>query len=119
MLNHVLLEVICLKHTDRYAGEPLPANCPTAGQYAGYHCLCSRCRYLDFTSCENTLCYIGPESDMEHGILYGGDMEDGDPAVGLEQWRQIAIAKIDEAYDQFMEEKAHHKHDLSLKEVNL
>ena len=106
MLNHVLLEVFCLKDTDRFAGESLPADCPTKGTYAGYHCLHSKCKYLDFTSCEDTLCYIGPESDMQHGILFGGDMEDGDPTVGVDQWREIAIAKINEAYEQFMEKKS-------------
>ena len=106
MLNHVLLEVFCLKNTDAFAAEPLPADCPTEGAHATYHCLRSRCSYLDFTSCEDTLCYIGPESDMEHGILYGGDMEDGNPDVGAAQWREIAIAKINEAYDAFMEKKS-------------
>lgn len=106
MLNHVLLEVFCLKNTDRYADDPLPVDCKTKGAYASYHCLCSSCKYLDFTSCEDALCYIGPDSDMEHGILYGGDMEEGNPGVGIQQWREIAIAKIDEAYHQFMEQKS-------------
>ena len=106
MLNHVLLEVVCLKNTDQHANEPLPAGCKTRGAYANYDCLCTRCKYLDFTSCEDTLCYIGSQSDMEHGILYGGDMEEGNPNVGAAQWREIAIAKINEAYDAFMEKKS-------------
>ena len=106
MLNHVLLEVFCLKDTDRFAQEPIPADCPSGGAYASYRCLRKKCKYLDFTSCEDTLCYIGPESDMQHGILFGGNMEDGDPAVGVDQWREIAITKINEAYEQFMEKKS-------------
>ena len=106
MLNHVLLEVFCFKNTDANADTPCPEFCRNKGKYASYHCLVNRCPYLDFTSCENTLCYIGHESDMERGILFGGDMEAGNPSVGIEQWREISIGKINEAYEQFMEMKS-------------
>lgn len=105
MLNHVLLEVVCMKNSDCYADDPIPDYCRTKCEYACYHCLLNSCKYLDFTSCENTLCYIGEDSDMEHGILFGGDMEEGEPTIGVDEWRRIAFAKIDEAYHQFMEEK--------------
>ena len=105
MMSHVLLEVFCTKNFDRNVKAPLPDFCPGNGCRPSYHCLSHRCPYLDFTSCENTLCYIGKQSDMECGILFGGDMEEGNPAVGLDAWQEIAKAKIEEAYDQYMEKK--------------
>lgn len=105
MLNHVLLEVFCLKNTDANVDAPRPDFCQNKGEYVSYHCLFNKCPYASFTSCENTLCYIGPDSSMEEGILFGGDMEEGNADVGVDQWREIAIAKINEAYEEFMKLK--------------
>ena len=105
MINHVLLEVFCRKNWEKNAEAPYPEFCRNEGKYASYHCLFNRCPYLDFTSCADALCYIGPESDMMKGIVFGGEMEEGDSDVGVEQWREIAIAKIQEAYDRYMEMK--------------
>ena len=105
LINHILLEVYCIKKMDGNAAEPCPSFCPTGGKYATYQCLLNKCKYVDFTSCEDTLCYIGEESDELFGISYGGDMEIGNPDVGVEEWKEIAISKVKEAYAQFMEKK--------------
>ena len=105
MLNHVLHEVFCLKNTDENVDAPCPEFCQNKGEYASYHCLFHECPYAAFTSCENTLCYIGHDSSMEEGILFGGDMEAGNSNIGIDQWREIAIAKINEAYEEFMKLK--------------
>jgi hypothetical protein len=33
-------------------------------------------------------------------------MEEGPSAVGVDTWEQIAVAKIDEAYEEFMAKKS-------------
>jgi hypothetical protein len=103
-INHVLLEVYCWK--DEHPEAPYPPFCPTKGKYAAYPCLFHKCPYVDFTSCEDTLCYIGREADEVYGISFGGDMEEGPSAVGVDTWEQIAVAKIDEAYEEFMAKKS-------------
>ncbi len=102
-INHVLLEVFCRK--ELYPEEPFPSFCPTKGKYAAYPCLFNKCPYVAFTSCEDTLCYIGRASDEVYGISFGGDMEENTSAAGVEAWEKISIAKIDEAYEEFMAKK--------------
>ena len=109
MINHVLLEVFCTKDFDKNASEPYPPFCTTKGECATYQCLFNTCKFVDFTSCEDTLCYIGRASDEVFGISYGGDMEDGDTNIGIEEWEKIAIAKINEAYREFMKRKNSHE----------
>lgn len=105
MINHILLEVYCLKGIDKYTNEPYPPFCPTNGKCATFQCLLEKCRFVDFTSCEDTLCYIGGESDEVFGISYGGDMEEGSSDIGVDEWKEIAVSKVKEAYLQFMEKK--------------
>ncbi len=93
-INHVLLEVFCRKDCQA-PGERCPDYCPSQGAWAGYPCLFHGCKYVDFTSCENTLCYIGPDSDEVYGISMGEE-------ENLDSWKEIAVRKIDEAYDEYM-----------------
>ena len=106
MINHILLEVFCLKSLDENTNEPCPPFCPTGGKYATFQCLSHKCRFVDFTSCEDTLCYIGGESDELFGFSYGGEMEEGNIDIGVEEWKEISIGKIKEAYAQFMAQKS-------------
>ena len=105
MINHILIEAFCLKDIDEHAHEPFPPFCPTEGKYATFQCLSPKCKYVDFTSCENTLCYIGDTSDELYGVTYGGDMEEGNTNIGLEEWKNISISKIKEAYTLFIEKQ--------------
>lgn len=106
MINHILIEAFCLKNIDKYAHEPYPSFCPTEGKCATFQCLFHKCKYIDFTSCEDTLCYIGEASDEVYGVTFGGNMEEGNPNIGIETWKDISISKIDEAYALYMEKKA-------------
>lgn len=106
MINHILLEVFCRKEFEEFSTEPYPVFCHTKGQCPTIDCLFRKCKYIDFTSCEDTLCYIGGESHEVYGISYGGDMEEGSSNIGVDEWQEIAISKVKEAYLQFMERKA-------------
>ena len=58
-----------------------------------------------FTTCENTLCYIGENSDVEYGISFGGEMVAGSKCESQlkEKWQSTALRKIDEAYGDYMD----------------
>ena len=105
MLNHVLLEIFCLKETYDNHSKPLPPFCPAADT-PGYHCLYHRCPFLDFTSCENTLCYINENAEMEEGILFGGEMESaGHEPEELELWKHISVDAVNRAYETYMQQR--------------
>lgn len=106
MINHILLEVYCLKNTDFNVKKPLPEYCANA-DCPSYECLRRKCPFLDFTSCENTLCYINQKAEMEKGIIFGGDMEtDGDNAQNIKYWKQISADTIIAAYEDYMRQKS-------------
>ena len=102
-INHVLLEVYCTKNWD-YKGnneKPFPAFCRNQGEYASYDCLFNRCPFVDFTSCEHTLCYINEKSEMEYGILFDYEQYPDD----VERWKQMSVEAVDRTYEEFMKEK--------------
>ena len=110
--NHVLLEVFCLKNIDANVCKPRPEFCTAAedpeypGDWEpGYGCLFHKCPFVDFTSCENTLCYINEKSEMEHGILFGGDMGCEDDTAGIERWKKMSIDAVERTYQEFMKSK--------------
>ncbi|MBE6949075.1 MAG: hypothetical protein E7456_04440 [Ruminococcaceae bacterium] len=106
MINHILLEVFCLKNADFNVNKPLPKYCANA-DCPSYECIRRKCPFLDFTSCENTLCYINEKSEMEEGILFGGDMEsDGDNKHNIERWKQISFNAIIASYEEYMRQKS-------------
>lgn len=105
MINHVLLEIFCMKDADYNTDKPLPEYC-TAQNAPSYECLFRNCPYLAFTSCENTLCYINEKAEMEEGILFGGDMEtDGDNTQNLELWKQISLDAVNASYESYMRQR--------------
>ena len=106
-INHVLLEVFCLKKIDGNVSKPCPEFCTAAEdpEYPGdlepgYHCLANRCPFVDFTTCENTFCYINESSEMEHGILF--DCESYPDKVG--RWKQMSVEAVDRTYDDLMKD---------------
>lgn len=104
MLNHILLELYCLKDIDENVNADRPQYCKSTDNNPAYTCLCNDCPYLAYTTCENTLCYINEASEMEDGILFGGEMlKDGDFDASLKRWREISLKKIQDAYKQYME----------------
>ena len=106
-INHVLLEIWCNKNLDWNSNDtkPFPEFCKNRGEYASYDCLFHKCPFVDFTSCENTLCYINENSEMEQGILFGGDMGGEDDTAGIERWKNMSIDAIERTYQEFMESK--------------
>jgi hypothetical protein len=40
-----------------------------------------------------------------YGISFCGDMEERSSAIGADDWERISIAKVKEAYTEFMEKK--------------
>jgi hypothetical protein len=103
-MNQILLEIFCFKNIDDYAKEPYPSFCCSKEGNPSYNCLLNGCKYLSFTTCENTLCYVGANSDIEYGISFGGEMLPDNKCDHKlkEKWRSIALSKIDEAYDNYM-----------------
>ncbi len=106
MIKHILLEVFCLKNTDHNAEKALPEYCSEPGCLS-FDCLRRKCPFVDFTGCENTLCYINEKSEMEEGILFGGDMEiDGDNTDNIERWKRISTNAVLSSYEEYMRAKA-------------
>ena len=105
MINHILLEVFCMKNTDFNVDKPLPEYC-VEQDCPSYECLRRKCPFLDFTSCENALCYVNEKAEVEEGILFGGDMEtEGDNTQNLERWKQISTDAVNRSYETYMRQK--------------
>ena len=101
-LNHIFLEVYCLCNTEENRGKDRPEYCPGRDEEApvpGYLCLCNGCPFWDFTSCENTACFINEHSEMDYGILFDSELEAGKQTV----LKEIVKRKIDEAYEEFLQ----------------
>lgn len=104
MINHILLELYCLRGNDSNPDTIRPSCCPSAAGVPTYACLINECPNLDYTTCENTLCYINETSEMEAGISLGGEMIDNrDYDASLIQWKEISLKSIDAAYRQYMD----------------
>ena len=104
MLNHVLLELFCLKGSDENVNENRPQYCKSTDNNPSYSCLKNDCPYLAYTTCENTLCYINELSEMEDGILFGGEMvKDKSFENSLNRWKEISLKTIQDAYKKYMD----------------
>ena len=100
MFNHILLEVHCHKESNDDSVSCCGEKTPT------YRCLLDKCPYLSFTSHENAMCYIGDSSEAETIISLGGEMlsESCDEEKARLLWRCISEKKIEEAYNEYMNE---------------
>ena len=106
MFHHVLLEVYCTKdETDRKTVAPCRQN-----YVPGYDCLVNNCPHSSFTSHENAICYINERSEAKELITLGGEMlpDHVDEQVARQLWEQISMAKIQQAYDEYMNEIKKH-----------
>lgn len=104
VLNHILLELYCLKESDENVNADRPQYCISTDSTPSYACLKNNCPYLAYTTCENTLCYINGLSEMEDGILFGGEMvKDNAFDDSLIRWKKISLKVIQDAYKQYME----------------
>lgn len=99
MINHVLLELVCLKTRDDQTKK-----CDL--DYPTYECLVERCSFCSFTSHENALCYIDNFANASHIISLGGEMlpDTIDKQKAEELWEGISIRAIDRAYEEYMKE---------------
>lgn len=101
-LNHILLEAFCLKDSDEHAHKERPDYCPGAPCLSdseldpGYACFLNGCPFLDFTSCENTICFSDQRSEMGYGILFSPEMTEAQQQT----FEEIATRKINEAYEE-------------------
>lgn len=100
MFNHILLEVYCLRDEN----EKIPLFCESDCMNPGYYCLCNHCVHMAYTSHENALCYVNEKSVAEEIIALGGDMmpESLKECDCAEKWKEIAIGKVNEAYEEYM-----------------
>ena len=90
MINWLFIEVYCRRKED----GACPSFCEKTGK-PSYACLSNQCPYLDFTSCENALAYIGKDSCAKEPILLG-DGED------LALWERICQKKLNEAWEEYL-----------------
>ena len=93
-MNHILLELYCLKED----GEVCCSNI----KGPNYLCLKNNCKFLDYTTCENTFCYINVKSEMEEGISFGGEMIKNNGHEDVDNWKKISLKKIEEGYMEYM-----------------
>ena len=96
MNSRILLEVFCLKDTDENANEKLPPFCCSTEHVPSYGCLFNKCPFAAFTSCENTLCYVGQNSVAEAAVSLGEEHTHAQISL----WEDISLRKIDEAWDE-------------------
>ena len=102
MINHVLLEVFCLKNS-MYDELKLPPACENCDG-PRYECLFNKCPYVSFTSHENALCYVNDSSYTDEIISFSEDMvpEGISEPLALDLWRAISIKKIEEAHIEYI-----------------
>lgn len=100
MLNHLLLEVFCLKEN-----ENVPYDCCSENRIPKYECLRRKCPYIAFTSCENAFCYADEYAEANEVISLGGEMLSNtvDLQTARKIWQEICNQKIVEAYEVYME----------------
>lgn len=72
------------------------------GKGPNYLCLKNNCKFLDYTTCENTFCYINEKSEMEEGISFGGEMIKNNVNEDVDNWKKISLKKIEEGYMEYM-----------------
>lgn len=99
MINHVLLELFCLKSREDQTKE-CDLDCPT------YECLVNKCPFCSFTSHENALCYVNDQGYANHIISLGNEMlpQCMNPNDAQKTWEKIAVEAIEEAYDKYIKE---------------
>lgn len=105
MHNCILLEVYCTnRNLNTQSGT---SKCYCSDQVPGYGCLHMHCPYISFTSCENSLCYVNDKSVAQEIVSLGGEMVSypSSTTEEISMWRDIAIKKINEAYNEYMKEK--------------
>ena len=97
MINHVLLELFCLKSRDDQIKE-CDLDCPT------YECLVNKCQFCAFTSHANALCYVNDHGCANHIISLGNEMlpQCLNPNDAKKIWEKIAVESIEKAYDKYM-----------------
>ena len=64
MINHVLLELFCLKKDDR-------DNLDCKNDIPTYDCLVKGCKFCTFTSHENAICFINNRGGADEIISLG------------------------------------------------
>ena len=106
MYSHILLEVYCSKEWHE-ENKDINNICYSSELIPSYECLANNCPYAAFTSCENTLCYIGRQSVAHKVISLGEDMEKPISSNcninGIDLWEEVATEQIDKAYSEFEE----------------
>lgn len=104
MVAHVLLEVYCSFDEEHNGSKNL--RCDASTHTPSYSCLYNKCPYAVFTSCENAMCYTGENATANEVVSFGGEMAvlpaNISEADAIKLWEQIAEAKINEAYAEYM-----------------
>lgn len=108
MTAHILLEVYCSAHWEVNNSQ---GCCVSPDRQPSYDCLLTKCPYATFTSCENSLCYIGEDSSAREIIAFGGEMESLNRQDALKIWEQLSKQKINEAYELFMNRERMYEHN--------
>lgn len=100
MINHILLELFCIKGIESKDNTDCVLNVPT------YECLVKGCKFCSFTSHENALCYVNNEGNSKDIISLGNEMipDFVDKSKAEKLWEQISIEALEEAYDKYMNE---------------
>lgn len=107
---HLILEVHCLYGINEKQEQNTIAKCKYGHINLGYHCLESECEFAAYADAPYEIAYAGKNGEVAHDawIGFGGDMEpeniDSDKLCTLKKsWEKICKAKIDDAYEEYME----------------
>ena len=100
MINHILLELFCLKLNKSQDDVNCLVNAPT------YECLIKKCPYCSFTLHENALCYVNSNGYSNDIVSLGNEMlpDYVDKQEAERLWKKISIESMEKAYAQYMDE---------------
>ncbi|MEK8018879.1 MAG: hypothetical protein VSS75_018570 [Candidatus Parabeggiatoa sp.] len=106
---HVIVEIICL--FKQHENAPIPSFCKYGPKKEGFHCLIGNehklCSYIGFCEAEHEIAYSQEEGEIkreEEWIGFGGEMEieNYDRNALIELWHNICLTKIEEAYEEYI-----------------
>ena len=98
----VLLEAYCLKDLEKNVNKKKPDFCTLKEDERGqpsYRCFFNDCPCLDYTYCDNMICRVNEHAEVDYGVFFDTNLSDKQQ----QKLREIAVRKIDEAYEEFME----------------
>ena len=97
--NHILLEAYCTKDDK--------TKCSSGRNRISAGCFAEQCEYLSYTEAPSEIMISDKDGVSICDIGFGGDMETSETErdKNIQLWENICKTKIEEAYNEYMEQK--------------